>query len=97
MTNLEAIKIAIQDKNNKIMSDDEYRSHLEFRGINPDDTFDYTQPDEIMLAKADLLEDIVAHPSKWNSYKQGEIKEEINPDQILKVAQQIRLRYKKVR
>jgi len=96
MTNLEALKAALKDQDNKIMTDTEYRSHLELKGINPDDTFDPNNPNDIMLAKADILEDVVAHPLKWNAYKQGEIVEEVNPDQILKVAQQIRLRYQKV-
>jgi len=96
MTNLEALKAALKDQDNKIMTDTEYRSHLELKGITPDDTFDPNNPNDIMLAKADILEDVVAHPLKWNAYKQGEIVEEVNPDQILKVAQQIRLRYQKV-
>ena len=96
MTNLEALKATLKDQENKIMSDEEYRSHLELKGINPDDMFDPGNPNDIMLAKADILEDIVAHPLKWNAYKQGEINEEVNPEQILKVAQQIRLRYQKV-
>ena len=97
MTNLEAFKSAMKDNNNKIMSDDEYRAHLEMRGINPDAVYDPSKPEEIMLAKADLLEDIVAHPAKWNAYRQGAISEEVTPEQILEVARLLRRRYQKVR
>ena len=93
MTNLEAFKTKMLDRNNKIMNDDEYRGFLESQSIDPNDVFRTDTNTAIMLAKAELLESIVANPARWNSYTQGKIREDLKPDLILQEAKSIRRRF----
>lgn len=93
MTNLEAFKTKMLDRHNKIMADDEYRDFLESQSIVSSDTFDNSKNTALMLAKAELLESIVANPARWNSYTQGKIREDLKPDLILQEAKSIRRRF----
>jgi hypothetical protein len=91
MTMLTALKTTLLDKGNNICTDEEYSDFLELKGFNAAD--DYTNEDELMLLKADFLESVLENPTKWNSYKEGQLQEDISPETIRLLVDSLRLRH----
>lgn len=96
MNNLEAIKVFMGDKTNKVLSDNEYKDFLELNGINSDDEYSPEYKSNLMLIKAEILEVIYSNPVLFSKYQEGDIVKDYQKENMLTVIKNIRLQYKKV-
>ena len=93
MTMVAALKTTLLDKQNNICSDEEYIDFLELNGVTATDTYTPSNKDTVMLLKADFLESILENPTKWNSYTEGQLQEDISPETIRVLIDNLRLRH----